>query len=397
LDDRVQSLNDAGTLHRGKLANFPRHADCEACEPMTRATAWTALFASIGFCLAHGCAGGEDELGHGHAFDDAGTTSSPPEAGANITTPSTDAKSDVPPPVCGHFVLEAKLVPAKVIVVFDQSQSMDTPFQGGEPKWTVARDAVTAAITPLAPKLEVGVAFYPTTAPKTPLPIGAPTCPEYLVAPMNEAPQIPIMKGVDFLPAWSAHFDPPWETILSTPLVLAIEAASDVFLDPAAPPGPKALVVVGDGAPTCAGSEEQVTAPIAELNQAGIKTHVIALTSSLSTAIWLLNTAAVAGGTEYARVPTNVSDISSALSDIVGSTIDECSLTFDPPPPNADEIHLIATEAGKEPYEIHEGVSWTLSDDGKSVKLSDELCEAANGGKYQKLEWIFGCPDTIVK
>lgn len=364
---------------------------------MTRATAWTAFFASIAFALAHGCAGVGDELGNVHDSSDAASEGSSPESGSTITPPTTDAQSDVLPPECGHFLLEAKVVPVKVIVVFDQSQSMDTPFLGGEPKWKVARDAVTEAIMPLASKLEVGAAFYPTTAPKTPLPVGAATCPAYLVAPMNEAPQIPITNGVDFLPAWSAHFDPPWETILSTPLVLAIEAASDVFLDPAAPPGPKALVVVGDGAPTCAGSEEQVTAPIVELNQAGIKTHVIALTSGLSTALWLLNTAAVAGGTEYARVPTKVSDISSALSEIVGSTIDECALTFDPPPPNADEIHLIVTEAGKEPYEIHEGVSWTLSDDGKSVKLSDELCEAANSGKYKELEWIFGCPDTIVK
>jgi hypothetical protein len=365
---------------------------------MMRATAWTAFFASIAFSLAHGCAGDEAELGNVQAWSDAGNDSSEPEAGNGITTPSTDAKTDVPPPECGHFVLEAKTVPANVIVVFDQSNSMDDPFMGGLPKWKVAKDAVTGALTPIADSLELGAVFYPTTAPKKPLAIGAPTCPAYLVAPMSEAPQIPLTSGVDFLAAWEAHFDPPWQTISSTPLTLAIEAAAAVFLAPSAPSGPKAIVVVGDGAPTCASTEDQVTAPILQLKQAGISTYVIALTPGFSSKLTLLHAAAIAGGSEYARTPANVTELSTELLDIVGSTIDKCFLTFDPPPPNADEVHLLVSgKAGEKPIEIPEGAGWTLSDDGTSVELTGELCEAAKDGKYKELEWIFGCPDTILK
>src|SRR5688500_728621 len=129
---------------------------------MTRITARSALFASFAVCFAHGCASEDDNLATTHAAPDGGTEGAPPspDAGPSIEPPSVDAR-DAQPPQCGAVELDAKPVPANVIVVFDQSNSMNLTFQGEtEPKWKVARGAVEAALTPIAAWLNLGAVFY---------------------------------------------------------------------------------------------------------------------------------------------------------------------------------------------------------------------------------------------
>jgi hypothetical protein len=87
--------------------------------------------AAFALCFAQGCASEDDSLATTQAAPDGGSgteaSSPPPEAGPSITPPAVDAE----PPTCGAVVLQAKPVPANVLVVFDQSNSMNLPFQGG--------------------------------------------------------------------------------------------------------------------------------------------------------------------------------------------------------------------------------------------------------------------------
>ncbi|MEO7329022.1 MAG: hypothetical protein ABI193_10615, partial [Minicystis sp.] len=67
---------------------------------------------------------------------------------------------------CGSVALTAHVNPGNIVVVFDQSNSMKQPFTdpngvASGPKWTVAENALVAAVQPIAGLLNLGTIFFP--------------------------------------------------------------------------------------------------------------------------------------------------------------------------------------------------------------------------------------------
>ena len=299
------------------------------------------------------------------------------------------------PDGCGSVALVSTVTPGHIVVVFDQSDSMNDKFtvadagsDGGAllPKWQAAENSIVAAVEPIKGLLDLGAVFIPTGANSA--------C---TVAPLGTSPQISIEPGAMFLTDFQGHFSAAgWKTILGTPLELGL-AAANVALTPAPMPGQSAVVVLTDGAPNCGKSTlAQVEPPIVAMAARGIKTYVIGLPGSAS-ASSLLGGLAQAGGTTQYYSPTDPMDLQNHLAMIASTTVDQCSISLSPPPADPSMVHLIVTDAanpgGVEITESEDGGGdgWTLSASGTTATLLGTTCTNAESGAYASITFVYGC------
>lgn len=355
--------------------------------------ATAALF--VGAALAAACSADKASSAYGAGGTGTGTGGAGGSAGASLDADlGIDAENDAAPAsdACGSVLLGASAQPGNVVVVFDQSNSMGqklTPADGGapEPKWAVARDALAAAVAPLASSLRLGAVFFPSQ----PAPAGT-NC--GLVDEITASPpQIALSPGAAFLGAWSAHFsDPAWTTILSTPLVLALQRADAALADPFPLSGPRVVVVLTDGAPTCDTNHAHLLAPVQAMAARGIQTWVIGLPGS-ATAATLLDDLAAAGGSGHYLSPADPAALTAALVSIARGVVDPCTLTLSPAAPDPSKVWLYATDAASGAVsEILASEGWSVSADGATATLTGALCDRAKQGAFADLQFVFGCP-----
>ena len=293
---------------------------------------------------------------------------------------------------CGSVTLKQHQTPGNIVVVFDQSDSMNQPFStpdggAGGPKWQVAEDALVAAVTPNAGILNLGTIFFPTKA-------TGDLCSK--VALIGTPPQIPIEPGATFVTDFQGHFSAPgWTLILGTPLKIALDHADVALPDPSPLQGQRAVVIITDGAPTCITMASAILAPVQAMFTRGIKTYALGLPGSASAAS-LLNQIAAAGGTTKYLSPADPAALQAALGQIASDTIDQCTILLDPAPSDPSKVHLIVTDAAKpKGYEIMEataGDGWSLSADGTTATLLGAVCAKAKSGGYTSIEFVYGCP-----
>jgi von Willebrand factor type A domain len=293
---------------------------------------------------------------------------------------------------CGSVALDSMATPGNIVVVFDQSDSMNDPFteaDGGSagPKYKVAEDALVAALEPQEALLRVGAIFFPTTATGN-------TC--SLVDPIGTPPQIQIEPGKSFVSDFQGHFSATgWTLILGTPTVDALKAADTALPDPSPLEGARAVVILTDGAPTCDTAQADILAPVQDMFSRGIKTYAIGLPGS-ATAASLLDAIAQAGGTGTYLSPADQPTLEAALAQITSSTIDPCTIALSPAPPDPNEVYLIATDPahpdGIVIPRVDGGDGWTLSSDGATATLTGAVCTAAKSGGYTTIQFVYGCP-----
>jgi hypothetical protein len=289
---------------------------------------------------------------------------------------------------CGSVMLKTHTKPGNIVVVFDQSDSMKQPFQAGSPpKWQVAEDALVAALTPIQGIISGGAVFFPTTATGN-------TCSG--VDPIGTPPQIPIQVGPAFITAFQGHFTAPgWSLILGTPLKLGLQEADKALPDPSPLMGARAVVLITDGAPTCDTVAANILAPVQAMFSRGIKTYAIGLPGSAAAGT-LLDKIAMAGGTMNYLTPADPMALQLAIGQIASSTIDQCTITLDPPPADKSKVHLIVTDAmnpkGYEIMETQMGDGWSISADGMTATLLGAVCEKAKAGGYSTIDFVYGCP-----
>ena len=357
---------------------------------------WTG--AVISACGSSGSATGPGSGGPGSK--DAGADSSgglpPGQEGGTLFEGGTSDGSNHPTDGCGSVALQGTVTPGHLVVVFDQSDSMNQKFKDTDgglgdsgaslPKWQAAEDSLVAALAPIKNLLDVGAVFIPTGADSA--------C---TVAPIGTSPQIPIETGAMFITDFQGHFSAAgWKTILGTPLELGL-AAANVALTPAPTPGQSAVVVLTDGAPNCGLSTlAQVEPPIVAMAARGIKTYVIGLPGSAGAAT-LLNGLAQAGGTTQYFSPTDPMDLQNQLAMIASTTVDQCTITLSPPPADPSMVHLFVTDAanpnGVEIMQSQDGGGdgWVLSPSGTTATLLGMTCTNAKNGDYTAITFVYGC------
>lgn len=300
---------------------------------------------------------------------------------------------------CGSVGLdstvETVVQPGNVLVIFDRSDSMAEDFttpNGCKPKHVAAGEALIDAITPIADRLFLGALLFPSSS-KLAL------C-SAVVDPIWMPSQISFRWGPDFVQAWSFY----WQTndlVLGTPLNRAFDAAHEALVTTGLV-GKTAVVLFTDGEPVCT---EGMSAPqrAAMWLSMGIRTYVVGLPGAQG--VTLLDDIAVQGGTGGYLLPADSAALELELAAIaettVSTTIADCLIHFDAPPPNHDDVHLVVMEAGTNveyevPRDDPNGDGWTLSPDGTAATILGNTCADAKQGRFSEVRFEFGCVELPV-
>jgi hypothetical protein len=234
--------------------------------------------------------------------------------------PRWDANVDAPRQEAGPIIFRmpssgGRTTPgcfAQLLVVFDRSGSMGTVWSSGTvsaPRWQLAEEALTAAITPLRDRLEVGAILFPTSE-------GEPgSC--AVVDPIGA--QIDYCEGPAFLSTWADVWSRP-DLRGSTPIDAAFDAANDALRGA---PEVTAVVLLTDGEPTCSGPVSAIDRA-ASWHTRGIDTFVIGLPGTGGSAF--LAAVASAGGTGSALSVDDPAALTAGLTSILGQQVDQaCS------------------------------------------------------------------------
>jgi hypothetical protein len=279
------------------------------------------------------------------------------------------------------------VVRGNVLVVFDQSLSMNERWNTGGSKWSVATKAVIDALTPLQSQINAGSLFFPNAD-------GFDGCG---VAAIDSGKQIGFQPGEQFVTAWNAYLgknNPGGFTPTGTAVQLADTALHDAKLS-----GTTAVVIITDGDPNCGTNDMQVNQFAAAWLVKGIKTYVIGLPGADAGA-GRLDALAAAGGTKNYLVPTDSAGLQTALATIVGSsvssTIDTCRIDLPYRPPNLDDVTLVVVQDGMKQSvarDLGSSGGWTLDADSLEITMAGALCEQAKLGTYSKISVVFGCAD----
>lgn len=348
--------------------------------------------------------------------DQFGNPIGPPPGGAGGTMAEVDAGGRCQPGVfcppitpdgtgCGTVSFEPDVevttVPGNLLVVFDQSGSMEEAW-GATTKIAAAQTALRSAVDGLQDQLTVGAIFFPTYAC---IPF-FPPAPPGAVAPITDPSQITLRPGAEFLTAWDAKWAATGGAAagIGTPLNEAMDRAS-VALDEVLPTltGFTAVMVFTDGQPNCLPDPAVTMVPTAlETAHAmswlgnGVKTYVVGLPGATGAPI--LDQIAVAGGTTTYITPNDPAELQMRLNEIVQNAVsrgfNSCSITLTPAAVVVDELDMVVTEpmVGEQnvPHDVGMG-GWTISPDGSQVELQGLLCDDAKAGRFESIRFEYGC------
>lgn len=287
--------------------------------------------------------------------------------------------------------VEEVVVPGNVLIVFDQSDSMNAADFNGQVRWLAASDAVIGAIAPNKDALTVGAVFFPTEQ----FALG---CALTGVAAIDDTattnPQIPFMPGGQFIDAWVQH----WQRgplRLGTPIDAGL-IRGDEALAGAGLTGNTVVIFVTDGVPTCTVGTTSTDLPAKWLAQ-GIPTHVVGLPGAGQA---VLQSIATAGGTQSYLLPSDGAQLQQELSNItskiVKRTLNGCGIAFNQKPADLSQVFLVVTEASTgQKFSVNQGADgWDVAPDGSNATLNGATCNDALAGRFSNVSFEFGCVDA---
>ena len=307
--------------------------------------------------------------------------------------------------VCGSVSIDASveevIMPGNVLIIFDQSDSMDEDFNG-VPKWRAASDAVARALTSNADALTIGAIFFPTADSIASVTFFFP-CEPAGVAAMGTPPQIPFMPGPQFLQAWNQRWTAA-NLALSTPLDMGMTRGAEALAG-AGLQGQIVVIVVTDGAPTCTTmpNSVQIAQTWLSLN---IPTYVLGLPGGIGVPV--LNDLATAGGTarqggaNLYLTPSDATaleqELASITSRVIARSLSQCDIVFNELPPDLEQVFLVVTDANTgQRYQVTRGPDgWDLGPNGMSAVLSGATCTDALNGRFSNVSFEFGCVDEPI-
>ena len=315
------------------------------------------------------------------------------------------------PTNCGSLTLkqdvEVTRVPGNLLLIFDQSLSMNDPWgTTGTTKLLAAQNAIANAVMSLQDSLTVGALFFPTydCVPALPPPPGG------AVSPIDGPGQIPFQPGPMFLPAWSNHWNTGLMALgIGTPMQEAFDRA-DVAIQNAKLTGALVVVAVTDGAPNCFNDPNLSMTPTALetdratawLSDKNIKTYVVGLPGAAG--VQVLNDVAQSGGTMEYLLPDDPAVLEAKLKEVVNETVktkfDSCMIKLTPSADPPDKLQMLVVEAkdGKKSRVDHmlgPNAGWTISADGSQVEITGLLCDDAKSGRFSSITFEYGCKDQM--
>lgn len=271
-----------------------------------------------------------------------------------------------------QFVAEA--VPPNVLIVLDQSGSMDNTV-GGKSKWDIAVDAVDALVTDLGTSVRFGLVLYPG--------VGAQCTPGAVSVDVATATGAAITSAL-------ASSAPGGQTPIGDTLAPLVD-----YPGLEDPQHPGYVLLITDGEETCDG--DGVAAVTALRNQTPeIKTFVVGFGGGVDPAA--LNDMAVAGGTELPGDPKyyqadDAASLSAAFADIAGEVL-SCSYALSGSPASADDLHVYF-DGMAIPRDPGQSDGWDYDLDTDRITFYGPACEALQSGTIGDLVIVHGCPVNV--
>ena len=359
---------------------------------------------------APGVGGGSGGASSQQTTGDAGM----PSDGSDCQAGQFCAPSGPDPNGCGTLTLESTVktvtMPGNVLLIFDRSWSMSDQWNGMV-KWQAAGQAIIGALMPLQDLLTIGGVMYPSNT-AGPNDIGLICNVDQYSSPEQLAFQPGAMALQALQSAPPSGMPSPMYAAVggdqglgATPTTEAVLEAN-VALQNTTLMGTTVAILITDGEPNCAWDQAMTTSTVSGwLSGLGIKTYVIGLPGVNGNGPAVLNAIAQAGGTDQYIVPTDATMLQQKLSDIVMQTVkagfDSCSIDLTPAADPVDKLQLVATEQvmgvpteESVPHTLDMGVGgWTITSDGTHVELTGSICDDAKGGRFDKLEFKYGCKE----
>jgi len=306
------------------------------------------------------------------------------------------------PENCGSLRLEQDVEitrhPGNLLIIFDQSLSMNDPWESTT-KIIAAQTALQNAIMTLQDSLTVGAIFFPT--------LGCiPGLPGVAVDPIETANQIAFQPGAMFLQAWNTH----WANIggalgIGTPMNEAFDRA-EVAIQNAKLTGDLAVVAFTDGAPNCVPDEMMTMIPTMPeparaaswLANKKIRTYVVGLPGA--DGVDLLNQVAVSGGTMQYILPNDPAMLEAKLREVVSETVkmgfDSCSINLKPAADPVEKLQMVVEENGtrsRVDRMLSADAGWSITPDGGHVEITGRLCDDAKAGRFESITFEYGCKE----
>jgi hypothetical protein len=403
-----------GTVFLGACASLVVYG-CAASEPgggdIDRnggpiTTAGTGGSGPAGGASGSGAFGNPEESPSGGATSGAGGDMASGAAGGCVVGQFC-APTNPDPDNCGTLRLETDVeitrTPGNLLVIFDQSGSMDENWEGSGSKLQAAQTALVQALTPLQDSLTVGAIFFPSVAcvPVLPPPPGG------AVQPIDGPNQIPFQPGPQFLTAWEQHWATrPLGDNIGTPMQEAFDRA-DGAIQNATLTGQLVVVAFTDGEPNCFPDPAITMVPtMVEPERAAswlasrmIKTYMVGLPGAQG--VTILDQVAQSGGTMQYILPDDPTQLEMKLREVVQETVrtgfNSCSINLTPAADLPDELLMLVEENGltqQVPHDAGGSSGWTISPDGAHVEIVGKLCEDAMGGRFTAITFEYACPSV---
>ncbi|MDD9933343.1 MAG: VWA domain-containing protein [Myxococcales bacterium] len=254
--------------------------DCSSLQPCP-----LGLYCSNDATCAKQCVAG-DSCGSGPCTpsgrcpSSTGADNTPDGGFGNTRVPPTDTTVEPPPPAdCAETTVHASRVEPTVILIVDQSSSMDDEFEGGRSRWDVLRDFLLGEpeglIADLQSQVQFGLALYSAeSGGDNPDPIGE--CPMVTTV-------APALDNFDAIAQVYRDADVIEDTPTGDSIDAIIEDLGLTTLDPDQQANPIVFILATDGEPDrCEeldpqNGQDEAIAAVERAFQLGIRTLIISV------------------------------------------------------------------------------------------------------------------------
>jgi Mg-chelatase subunit ChlD len=302
---------------------------------------------------------------------------------------------------CARQNFQLSRQPAEILLLLDRSGSMKekpSGSSGSDSKWSLVVPAVNEVVTTTNASISWGLKAFPEGEGEECIAESVTSAVPVAIAPDNAAAVT--MQVTALTPEGNG-----------TPTGDAVKAAVS-YLKGLTTPNPKFILLATDGEPSCAGTSEGGTnartyavQAVADAASAGIKTVVVGVATTKSSATQALNDMAVAGqmpqessdptATKYYLASTK-DELVRALTKITGQ-VSNCVFNLTSKPPDPSNI-AVEVDGQKAPQDTTHSNGWDyVGDDYLQVEVFGSWCDGIKMATANSVNFVLGCPGEVIQ
>ena len=296
----------------------------------------------------------------------------------DVRLPTADAN-------CGMTGIAGGRVPPEILLVLDRAIALDPV------RWNSFLSSLISTVTANSVQVDWGLYTFPANGP---------SCGAGALTTTIDVPPIP-----DNAYIVAAHIAAAGTGAGGTPAAAAIDVAARYMLS-LSDPSPKFLMLITDGAPSCAGrvgamssdpaqAQTDALAAITEARAAGIPTFVLAPSTTVGADLVALNALAQAGGQALSPGPDGtVFETEVTLANAFATTepATSCVFSLAVPPPVPDVV-TVTFNGATVPRDRQHVSGWDYTSQGSdTIELYGAWCNGLKTSRSFQIEVYFGCP-----